>query len=83
MLTSILFTAPIYQNYGKMIAEKSSISESKIPQKDVGLLLLAAQRAQVPAPLSSLLLDCWRTETRADPKAAVDVIRTKIFHVTK
>jgi len=44
MLMSKLFTAPIYQSYGKMIAENSaSISQSKIPQKDVGLLLSASQ----------------------------------------
>ncbi len=57
MLTSTLFTAPIYQSYGKMLAEKSSIPESKIPQKDVGLLLSAAQSAQLAAPLAGLLLD--------------------------
>lgn len=58
MLTSTLFTAPIYQSYGKMIAEKStSISQSKIPQKDIGLFLSAAQSVQFPAPLAGLLLD--------------------------
>ncbi|GIP24279.1 NAD(P)-dependent oxidoreductase [Paenibacillus sp. J22TS3] len=58
MLTSTLFTAPIYQSYGKMIAEKSAaVSQSKIPQKDVGLFLAAAQNAQFPAPLAGLLLD--------------------------
>lgn len=58
MLTSILFTAPIYQSYGKMIAKKSkTISQSKIPQKDVGLFLSAAQNVQFPAPLAGLLLD--------------------------
>jgi len=58
MLTSTLFTAPIYQSYGKMIAEKSTtISQSKIPQKDVGLFLSAAQNVQFPAPLAGLLLD--------------------------
>lgn len=58
MLTSTLFTAPIYQSYGKLIAEKSaSVSASKIPQKDVGLLLSEAQSVQFPAPLASLLLD--------------------------
>ncbi|OXM85985.1 6-phosphogluconate dehydrogenase [Paenibacillus rigui] len=58
MLTSTLFAAPIYQSYGKMIAEKSTtISQSKIPQKDVSLFLAAAQNAQFPAPLAGLLLD--------------------------
>ncbi|MED4956188.1 NAD(P)-dependent oxidoreductase, partial [Paenibacillus macerans] len=58
MLTSTLFTAPIYQTYGQMIAEKTAtISQSKIPQKDVGLFLAAAQNAQFPAPLAGLLLD--------------------------
>lgn len=58
MLTSTLFPAPIYQTYGQMIAEKTAtISQSKIPQKDVGLFLAAAQNAQFPAPLAGLLLD--------------------------
>lgn len=58
MLTSTLFTAPIYQSYGKMIAEKTAtISQSKIPQKDVGLFLAAAQNADFPAPLAGRLLD--------------------------
>ncbi len=65
MLTSTLFTAPIYQSYGKMIAEKFSISESKIPQKDVNLLLSAAQQVQVPAPLSGLLLDLLENGDRS------------------
>lgn len=65
MLTSTLFTVPIYQSYGKMIVEKSSISESKIPQKDVGLLLSAAQDTQVPAPLAGLLLDLLQNGDRS------------------
>jgi 3-hydroxyisobutyrate dehydrogenase-like beta-hydroxyacid dehydrogenase len=41
-----------------MIAEKTAtISQSKIPQKDVGLFLAAAQNAQFPAPLAGLLHD--------------------------
>lgn len=68
MLTSTLFTAPIYQSYGKMIAEKSvSISQNKIPQKDIGLLLSAAQNAQFPAPLASLLLAMLEDGDRSRP----------------
>lgn len=68
MLTSTLFTAPIYQSYGKMIAEKSAfVSDSKIPQKDVGLLLSAAQSEQFPAPLPSLLLDLLENGDRSRP----------------
>ncbi|MGN7358930.1 NAD(P)-dependent oxidoreductase [Paenibacillus sp. SAF-054] len=65
MLTSTLFPAPIYQSYGKVIAEKLSIAESKIPQKDVGLLLSAAHNSQYPAPLASLLLDMLQEGDRS------------------
>lgn len=68
MLTSTLFTAPIYQSYGTMIAEKSAaMPPSNIPQKDVGLFLSAAQNAQFPAPLASLLLDMLKGGDRSRP----------------
>jgi 3-hydroxyisobutyrate dehydrogenase-like beta-hydroxyacid dehydrogenase len=59
MLTQTLFSAPIYQSYGKMIAEKqySQFTQSKIPLKDVGLFQKTAQQVQSPTPISSLLHD--------------------------
>ncbi|MFM9276528.1 NAD(P)-dependent oxidoreductase [Paenibacillus jiagnxiensis] len=59
MLTQTLFSAPIYQSYGKMIAEKqySQFTQSKIPLKDVGLFQKTARQVQSPTPISSLLHD--------------------------
>lgn len=53
MLTQTLFTAPIYQSYGKMIAEKkASIAQSPIPGKDLALFESSAQQAGSQAPLA-------------------------------
>lgn len=58
MLTQTLFPAPIYQNYGKMIAEKTEpFGESEIPLKDVDLLKKTAQQVESPTPLSNFLHD--------------------------
>jgi 3-hydroxyisobutyrate dehydrogenase-like beta-hydroxyacid dehydrogenase len=57
MLTSTLFSAPIYQSYGKRISEGEAPFVSKIPFKDVGLLKKAAGRVDVSTPIASLLLD--------------------------
>jgi 3-hydroxyisobutyrate dehydrogenase-like beta-hydroxyacid dehydrogenase len=67
MLTQTLFPAPIYQSYGKMIAEKTvSFSQSKIPLKDIGLFKNAAQQVEAPTPIASLLYDLLRgSEGRA------------------
>jgi 3-hydroxyisobutyrate dehydrogenase-like beta-hydroxyacid dehydrogenase len=58
MLTQTLFPAPIYQNYGKRIAEnKMPFSQNAIPLKDVGLFKKTAQQVESPTPIASLLYD--------------------------
>jgi 3-hydroxyisobutyrate dehydrogenase-like beta-hydroxyacid dehydrogenase len=62
MLTQTLFPAPIYQSYGKMIAEKTvPFSQSKIPLKDIGLFKKTAQQVESPTPIASLLYDLLRS----------------------
>ena len=62
MLTQTLFPAPIYQSYGKRIAEKTApFSQSKIPLKDVGLFKKTAQQVESPTPIASLLHDLLRS----------------------
>ena len=63
MLTQTLFPAPIYQNYGKRIAERSAIfGQSKIPLKDVGLFQKTAQQVESPTPVARLLEDLLRSD---------------------
>jgi len=63
MLTQTLFPAPIYQNYGKRIAEnKMPFSQNAIPLKDVGLFKKAAQQVESPTPIAGLLYDLLRSE---------------------
>lgn len=57
MLTSTLFSAPIYQSYGKRIAEGNAPFQSSIPLKDIGLLTGAAGRVHSPTPIAHLLLE--------------------------
>lgn len=62
MLTQTLFPAPIYQSYGKMIADGTagSFSQSAIPLKDMGLLDGAARQVQSPTPILSHFLELLR-----------------------
>src|SRR5258706_13180735 len=63
MLTHTLFPAPIYQNYGKRIAENNApFSQNAIPLKDVGLFKKTAQRVESPTPIASLLHDLLRSD---------------------
>ncbi|GLV53687.1 3-hydroxyisobutyrate dehydrogenase [Dictyobacter sp. S3.2.2.5] len=57
MLTSTLFSAPIYQSYGKRIAEKSPPFQSPIPLKDIGLFKRTAQQVEEPTPIANTLHD--------------------------
>ena len=60
VLTNSLFSAPIYRNYGSMIAsEKFEPVGFKLPLgfKDNRLLLSAAEEAAVPMPMASLVHD--------------------------
>ena len=63
MLTRTLFSAPIYQNYGKRIAEKTApFSQNAIPLKGVGLFKKTAQQVESPTPIAHLLHDLLRSE---------------------
>jgi 3-hydroxyisobutyrate dehydrogenase-like beta-hydroxyacid dehydrogenase len=70
MLTQTLFPAPIYQSYGRRIAEKAApFSQNAIPLKDVGLFKKTAQQVESPTPIASLLHDLLRSD---DGKDALD-----------
>ncbi len=59
-LTGSLFTAPVYRNYGSMIAaDQFEPVGFKLPLglKDNRLLLAAAEEAAVPMPMASLIHD--------------------------
>jgi 3-hydroxyisobutyrate dehydrogenase-like beta-hydroxyacid dehydrogenase len=60
ILTSTLFGAPIYKTYGELIAggqfEPAGFAAT-LGQKDVRLVLTAAEDLQVPMPVASLLRD--------------------------
>ncbi len=62
MLTQSLFPAPIYQSYGKMIADKTaaSFSQSPIPLKDLGLFETTARDVHSPTPIAHHLLELLR-----------------------
>ena len=63
MLTQTLFPAPIYQSYGKRIAENTApFSQTAIPLKDVGLFKKTAQQVEAPTPIASLVQDLLRSE---------------------
>ncbi|WP_020650864.1 NAD(P)-dependent oxidoreductase [Solimonas variicoloris] len=60
MLTGTLFAAPVYKNYGALIAERRyepAGFKLRLGLKDVRLALAAGDAAQVPLPLASLLRD--------------------------
>jgi 3-hydroxyisobutyrate dehydrogenase-like beta-hydroxyacid dehydrogenase len=60
MLTSTLFSAPIYKTYGSLIIEGSFQPPgfaAPLGKKDIGLVLEAAEALQVPLPLASLVRD--------------------------
>jgi 3-hydroxyisobutyrate dehydrogenase-like beta-hydroxyacid dehydrogenase len=64
MLTSTLFTAPVYKNYGGLIVagqfEPAGFA-APLGQKDIRLALAAAEDLRVPMPLASLLRDRFLT----------------------
>ncbi len=60
VLTSTLFTAPVYKAYGTLIADgafEPAGFAAPLGQKDIRLTLAAAEALQVPLPLASLLRD--------------------------
>jgi 3-hydroxyisobutyrate dehydrogenase-like beta-hydroxyacid dehydrogenase len=60
ILTSTLFGAPIYKTYGQLIAAEEfepAGFAATLGQKDIRLVLAAAEDLQVPMPVASLLRD--------------------------
>ena len=59
-LTSTLFEAPIYKTYGALIADGRFLPAgfaAPLGQKDIRLVLAAAEDLRVPMPVASLLRD--------------------------
>ena len=64
ILTSTLFNAPVYKTYGALIADRKFLPAgfaAPLGQKDIGLVLAAAEELRVPLPLASLLRDRFLT----------------------
>ncbi|MBI1258696.1 MAG: NAD-binding protein [Chloroflexi bacterium] len=58
MLTSTLFSAPIYQAYGRRIAEGNLLfDQTAIPFKDAALFKTTAEQVNSPTPIASLMFD--------------------------
>jgi 3-hydroxyisobutyrate dehydrogenase-like beta-hydroxyacid dehydrogenase len=58
MFGQTFFACPIYQNYGKMIADRrfSPVGfEMRLGLKDINLLLAAAEETKMPMPLAALI----------------------------
>jgi 3-hydroxyisobutyrate dehydrogenase-like beta-hydroxyacid dehydrogenase len=64
ILTSTLFTAPVYKTYGGMIVDRKvepAGFAAPLGHKDIRLTLAAAEDLRVPMPLASLLRDRFLT----------------------
>jgi 3-hydroxyisobutyrate dehydrogenase-like beta-hydroxyacid dehydrogenase len=64
ILTSTLFTAPVYKTYGALIAEEEfepAGFAAPLGYKDIRLTLAAADSLRVPMPVASLLRDRFLT----------------------
>ncbi|MBB3601716.1 3-hydroxyisobutyrate dehydrogenase-like beta-hydroxyacid dehydrogenase [Mycolicibacterium sp. BK556] len=60
ILTSTLFSAPVYKTYGGLIADERfepAGFAAPLGHKDIGLVLSAAEELRVPLPIASLLRD--------------------------
>jgi len=60
LLTSSLFNIPLYKNYGGMIADRHfepAGFAAHLGQKDMRLVLAAAEDLKVPLPFASILRD--------------------------
>ncbi|MGH7987963.1 MAG: NAD(P)-dependent oxidoreductase [Candidatus Binataceae bacterium] len=60
MLGNTLFACPVYQNYGRMVAEKRHLPAGfrlKLGLKDVDLALRTSAEVEAPMPIASLLHD--------------------------
>jgi len=64
ILTSTLFGAPIYKTYGALLADgkfEPAGFAAPLGQKDIRLVLAAAEELRVPMPIASLLRDRFLT----------------------
>jgi 3-hydroxyisobutyrate dehydrogenase-like beta-hydroxyacid dehydrogenase len=64
ILTSTLFSAPVYKTYGTLIADERfepAGFAAPLGQKDIRLVLAAAEELRVPLPIASLLRDRFLT----------------------
>jgi 3-hydroxyisobutyrate dehydrogenase-like beta-hydroxyacid dehydrogenase len=64
VLTSTLFGAPVYKTYGGLIADERFQPPgfaAPLGQKDIRLVLAAAEDLNVPLPIASLLRDRFLT----------------------
>jgi 3-hydroxyisobutyrate dehydrogenase-like beta-hydroxyacid dehydrogenase len=64
ILTSTLFGAPVYKTYGGLIAHEEfepAGFAAELGQKDIRLVLAAAESLQTPLPIASLLRDRFLT----------------------
>ena len=64
LLTSTLFSAPVYKTYGNLIVDQKfepAGFAAPLGQKDIRLVLEAAEGLNVPLPLASLLRDRFLT----------------------
>jgi 3-hydroxyisobutyrate dehydrogenase-like beta-hydroxyacid dehydrogenase len=64
ILTSTLFGAPVYKTYGGLIADERFQPPgfaARLGQKDIRLVLAAAEDLNVPLPIASLLRDRFLT----------------------
>ncbi len=64
VLTSTLFSSPVYKTYGALILEgkfEPAGFAAPLGHKDIGLVLAAAEELRVPLPLASLLRDRFLT----------------------
>jgi 3-hydroxyisobutyrate dehydrogenase-like beta-hydroxyacid dehydrogenase len=64
ILTSTLFGAPVYKTYGALIASEQFAPPgfaTTLGQKDIRLVLAAAEELNVPLPIGSLLRDRFLT----------------------
>ena len=60
MITNTLFPGPVYQGYGKMIAEnryEPALFKARLGLKDVRLALAAGDAVNAPLPVASLVRD--------------------------
>ena len=60
LLTSSIFNVPLYKNYGTMIADRNfepAGFAAHLGQKDMRLVLAAAEELKVPLPFASILRD--------------------------